>query len=178
MATFPELDELLSKLMARLPELEWKINGLGMCFIGHSLPKGLFRVRAESTATMCIAEIKADIQELAKQTNKRSAFYLAECIQRKVNVLVVLCQIHYRKNKPERKNYFGIKMLSTRQQWINDLETEIDALSIQQQAMVKSLEELQHLENSKTFLNLKAELGEVERRLTLVKETLTRAVSS
>lgn len=27
-----EPDELLNKLIARLPELEWKINGLGMSF--------------------------------------------------------------------------------------------------------------------------------------------------
>lgn len=173
-----EPDELLNKLIARLPELEWKINGLDMSFLSHSVPRGLFRTNSESTAAMFIAEIKADIHALSKQTNKRSAFYLAECIRQKINVLVVLCQIHHRKNKPEGKNYFGIKMLSTRQQWISDLEIEIEALSTQQQAMIKSLAQLQHQQDSNSLLNLKAELGEVERRLTLAKETLNRAVSS
>ncbi|KTD05881.1 coiled-coil protein [Legionella gratiana] len=173
-----EPDELFHKLIARLPELEWKLNGLGMSFLSHSLPKGLFRITSESTAALCIAEIKADIHALSKQTNKRSAFYLAERIRQKINVLVVLCQIHHRKNKPEGKSYFGIKMLSTRQQWINDLEIEIDALSTQRQAMIKSLAHLQCRQDSDALLNLKAELGEVERSLTLAKETLNRAVSS
>lgn len=172
--TLMEPDDLLSKLIARLPELEWKINGLGMSFIRHSLPKGLFRVTGESTAAMYIAEIKADIHELSKQTNKRSTFYLAERIRQKINVLVVICQIQHRKTKPEGKKYFGLKMLSTRQQWINDLELEIDALSTQQKAMIKRLGQ----QNCNALLNLKAELGEVERRLTLAKETLNRTVSS
>ncbi|VEB38262.1 coiled-coil protein [Legionella sainthelensi] len=173
-----EPDELLNKLIARLPELEWKINGLGMSFLTHSLPKGLFRTVSESTTSQYIAEIKADIHALSTQTNKRSAFYLAERIRQKINVLVVLCQIHHRKKKPDGKNYFGIKMLSTRQQWINDLEIEVEALSNQQQAMIQSLAKLQRRQDSNSLLNLKAELGEVERRLTLAKETLHRAVSS
>lgn len=173
-----EPDELLNKLIARLPELEWKINGLGISFLNHSLPKGLFRTTSESTTTQFIAEIKTDIHALSKQTNKRSAFYLAERIRQKINVLVILCQIQHKKNKPDGKNYFGIKTLSTRQQWINDLEIEIGALSSQQQAMIKSLAQLQRRQDSNALLNLKSELGEVERRLTLAKETLNRALSS
>lgn len=79
--------------------------------------------------------------------------------------------------KSEEKVSFGIKMLSTRQQWINDLEMEINKLVAQQQAMTKALEHHRHSHNSSAILHLKAELGEVERRLTLAKETLNRAVS-
>lgn len=61
-------------------------------------------------------------------------------------------------------------MLSTRQQWINDLEIEVEALSNQQQAMIQSLAKLQRRQDSNSLLNLKAELGEVERRLTLAKK--------
>lgn len=172
-----ESNELLSQLMERLPELEWKISELGLFFSSQRLPKGLFRFDAEANGAACIAEIKADIQSLSKQQNKRSAFYLAERIRQKINVLVVLCQMHQGQNKPEEKVYFGIKMLSTRQQWINDLETEINTLVEQQQAMTKALAHLSHSHNSSALLHLKAELGEVERRLTLAKETLNRAVS-
>jgi hypothetical protein len=54
---------------------------------------------------------------------------------------------------------------------------EIHTLLEQQQAMTKTLEHLKHHRNSNAILHLKAELGEVERRLTLAKETLNRAVS-
>ncbi|AWN75413.1 TPA: hypothetical protein ACTUT5_000569 [Legionella anisa] len=170
-------NKLLSQLMERLPELEWKISELGSFFSSHQLPKGLFRFDADASGSACIAEIKADIHALSKQQNRHSAFYLAERIRQKINVLVVLCQMHQGKNKSREKVYFGIKMLSTRQQWINDLEMEIHTLLEQQQAMTKALEHLKHNRNSSAILHLKAELGEVERRLTLAKETLNRAVS-
>ncbi|WP_199739208.1 hypothetical protein [Legionella qingyii] len=172
-----ESNELLSQLMARLPELEWKISELGSFFSIQRLPKGVFRLASEANGAGCIAEIKADIHALSKQQNKRSALYLAERIRQKINILVVLCQMHQGKKKSEEKVSFGIKMLSTRQQWINDLEMEINTLVAQQQAMTKSLEHLRHSHNSSAILHLKAELGEVERRLTLAKETLNRAVS-
>lgn len=173
-----ESNELLSQLMARLPELEWKISELGSFFSSQRLPKGLFRTDSGlNGGAACIAEIKADIHALGAQKNKRSAVYLAERIRRKINVLVVLCQMHQGKAKPEEKPVFGIKMLSTRRQWINDLELEIKTLEEQQQAMTKALEHLRHNHNPSAILHLKAELGEVVRRLTLAKETLNRAVS-
>ncbi|MGL5743186.1 MAG: hypothetical protein ACRCXC_11960 [Legionella sp.] len=172
-----ESDELLSAIIARLPELEWKINGLGSSLSSQSLPKGLFRFTKELSGAACIAEIKADIHTLSQQQNQRSAFYLAEQIRKKINVLVVLCQMTQRKRKPEKKTCFGIKMLSTRQQWINDLEVEIHTLIAQQQAMIKTLENLKYSRNANAILHLQAELGEVERRLTLAQETLKRVVS-
>ncbi|HDS3847010.1 TPA: lpg0405 family Dot/Icm T4SS effector, partial [Legionella pneumophila] len=36
------IDELLEELSARLPELEWKINGLSSSISIHNLPKGIF----------------------------------------------------------------------------------------------------------------------------------------
>ena len=110
------ISELLDELTARLPELEWKIGELNASFSNHSLPPGLFRRAIEPSGSACVAEIKTDIQALSQQKNERSAHYLAERIKQKINVLVALCQIQSRKTKPEDKNYFGIKMLSTRQQ--------------------------------------------------------------
>lgn len=125
----------------------------------------------------CVAEIKADVELLSQQKNERSAFYLAERIRQKINVLVALCQIHNRKNKPEEKVSFGVKMLSTRQQWIHDLELDIHTLEKQQQAMTKTLEQMLRYNKTEAILDLKAELGKIERRLTLAKETFNRAVS-
>lgn len=172
-----ESNQLLSDLNTRLPELEWKISGLGSSFSSRSLPRGLFANKEPSGAS-CIAEIKADIQSLLAQENERSAFYLAERIRRKVNVLVALCQIHNRKEKTEEKVSFGVKMLGTRQQWIQGLETDIQALERQQQALSATLAQMLRSNHpAAVILQLKADLGEIERRLTLAKETLSRAVS-
>ncbi|MDR3501033.1 MAG: primosomal replication protein [Legionella sp.] len=170
-----ETKQLLKNLTARLPELEWKVGELGGAFSSHKLPRGLFRTVSPSGAA-CIAEIKTDIQSLSMQEGN-SASYLATRIQQKVNVLVALCQIHSRHHKPEDKASFGIKMLSTRQQWIQTLETDIQTLEKQQQAMTKALEQMMRGQNATAILQLKAELGELERRLTLAKETFNRATS-
>lgn len=168
--------ELLIELGIRLPELEWKINELGSFFPYHSLPKGLFRAAIGSRASLYIAEIKADIDGLMSQESERGSFYLAERIRRKVNVLVALCQIHRRKNKLEQKKPFELNMLSTRQQWIANLETNISTLEVQKQAMNTALEQMLRSSNSAAILELKAELGELDRRLTLAQETLNRAI--
>ncbi|WP_425169859.1 hypothetical protein [Legionella sp.] len=175
-----ESNQLLTELIARLPELEWKISKLGLSFLSYNLPRNLFRFHreGETTAGACITEIKEDLQTLLQQKSERSAFYLAEQIRRKVNVLVTLCQIHSRKNKKEEKVYFGVKMLSTRQQWIAQLEMDIGTLEKQQQALAKTFEQrIDNNHNSAATLQLKAELGEIERRLTLAQETFNRAVS-
>lgn len=173
-----ESNQLVTELIARLPELEWKISSIGTSFSSHSLPRGLFCVDKKVTGDSCIAEIKADIQALLQQTNERSALYLADRIRRKVNVLVALCQIHGRKNKTEEKVDFCVKMLSTRQQWICVLENDIQSLERQQQALGKTLAHMiGRNQEPATILQLKAELGEIERRLTLAQETLKRTVS-
>jgi len=169
------INELLAELTARLPELEWKISELSTSFSNKSLPIGLFRSNIEPSAAACVAEIKADIKALSQQKNERSAFYLAERIKQKVSVLVVLCQRQNRQKKTEDKVYFGVKMLSTRQQWLQDLEAEINTLSRQQQAMTKTLEQKRRNHHLEAVLHLKAELGEVEKRLTLAQEALYRA---
>jgi len=171
------IDELLTKLSARLPELEWKISELSTPISGHSLPRGLFRSRIEYSGATCIQEIKEDIHALSLQKNQRSESFLALRINQKINVLVVLCQIQSRKSTPNKKPGFSLKMLSTRQQWIQGLESDIELLVIQHGAMAKSLAQMQLGANAAAVLNLQADLGEVERRLTLAKEALNRAIA-
>ena len=172
-----ESDEILNRLIARIPELEWKVRDIGTFISSQNIPKGLFRI-AEPSGASCIAEIKADIYRLSQQNDERSAIYMAERLRQKVNVLVVLCQVYHRKNKPENKFGFCVNMLSTRQQWINDLEAEINLLVEQQQAIKNTLEQLKfHHPKSNIILNVKLDLGEVERRLTLAREALNLRVS-
>lgn len=172
------ISDLLAELTARLPELEWKVSRLNSLLSSHSIPRGLFRPSFELTGASCIEEIKADIQALSAQKNERSAHYLADRIKQKINVLVTLCQIDSKKKKPDEKISFGVKMLSTRQQWIQTLESDITTLVKQQDAMTKALE---HMKPSSTsaasILSVQKELGELERRLTLAREALNQAVS-
>ncbi|TAL65118.1 MAG: hypothetical protein EPN84_02025 [Legionella sp.] len=167
--------EVLEQLTSRLPELEWKISSLNTAFSHRQLPRGLFQPQSEYTGASCVAEIKRDLEALAQQTNPRSANYLATRINQKINVLVTLCQIHSR-NKPEEKAYFGMQMISTRQQWIQNLESDIELLQLQQQAILRALEQLQGTSNQTAILNAQWELGEVEKRLTLAREKLQQAV--
>lgn len=171
------LNELLRELTARLPELEWKISEIGSFIHSQNIPRGLFRSVSELTGASCIEEIKTDIYALSHQDNERSAYYLANRIKQKVNVLVALCQIESKKNHVEEKVYFGMKMLSTRQQWITTLEHDIKNLEKQQQAMLSSLEHMKSGSNTEAILSLQSELGKVEQRLTLARESLNQAVS-
>ncbi|MFA5958910.1 MAG: hypothetical protein WC785_00145 [Tatlockia sp.] len=162
---------LLNRLSERLPELEWKVNGLGATLPSKSLPKGVFRDRLEMTAASCIAEIKADLQTLATHHSERSSYYLAQKIQQKITILVTLCHIKNNKPKKEERVHFGVQMISTRQQWLKDLEQTIDRLTAQQKALKTTYQQMQS-KGGTALLQLQAELGEVEKRLTLAKEAL------
>jgi primosomal protein N'' len=167
------IEQLLRALEARLPELEWKMSSLPSTqFSNKSLPRGLFHSRMEANASTCISEIKADIQNLAIQNNQHSAYYLAQCIHRKINVLVTLCHLQASKPKIREAINFGVNLINTRQQWLQSLQNDIELLSAQQQSMYK-------LQQSHTdpnvLLNLQAELGEVEKRLVLAREAFSRA---
>lgn len=170
------LEGLLDELSARLPELEWQVCGLSTRIVAKQLPQGLFRQHFDATAVMYINEVKEDIHTLAKQKNQSSGLYLAERIKRKIDVLVMLCQIDNRKEKPESRPAFSLKSLSTRQQWLHSLEQEVATLSQQHQALSSSLLQLT-TSNPAAVLNLKAELGKIEQRLTLAQEALARAIA-
>lgn len=169
------IDDLLTELMSRLPELAWKLGKLNSPISTFNLPQGLFRSHAELGVTAFIDEIKSDIQLLAEQKNDRAAMFLAERIQQKINVLVRVCQLQSKLIHAEEKIHFGIKMLSTRQQWVHALESEIIDLTKQFEAVEKRLK--QEKINTKTRLLLHAELGEIEKRLTLAKEELKKVTS-
>ncbi|ARG96419.1 hypothetical protein [Legionella micdadei] len=167
-------EALLRELSSRLPELEWKISTLKVALSPSSLPKGVFRPRLEMNAATCINEIKADIQALSEKRTASSAYYLAYRIRQKINILVTLCQLQENKPKTEEKPSFGLNSISTRQQWLQSLEQEINRLTAQREAMAKALLQLQIKGNIEAVLQLKVELGEVEKRLTLAKETFAR----
>ena len=172
------LNTELSHLAARLPELEWKLSLPGVIINSSLLPRGLFRSQLEWTAKSCIDEIKADLQTIKQQENEKSIHYLAERVEKKINVLVRLCKKNTDLNTTERHAAFGIQALSTRQQWLQTMQKDIDVLSKQHQALEAALITLQaDNNNTQAILSLQVELGNAERRLTLAKETLARSTT-
>ena len=172
----PEFSLSVQLLSSRLPELEWKLRASHVILNPKLLPRGLFQNRLEMTPQSCIEEIRADLQLLKTQTSERREHYLADKISQKINVLVMLCKPHEHKSKNTPPT-FGIKSLTTRQQWLRSLEEEIERLNHLEKTLVSTLSNHHTHQDSQVRLNLQAELGEVSRCLTLAKETLTRAIS-
>ncbi len=165
--------DMVEQISARLPELAWKLNALGSTLKANTLPPALFRARVEITPQSCIDEIKNDLTVLSQQTGQRSVNYLADRIHQKINVLVRLCQVHARKNIPQRQVHFGVQTLSTRQQWLQVMRDDITRLTEQQHALTCALNNAKS--TPQALLQLQNELGEAERCLTLAKETYERA---
>jgi hypothetical protein len=171
------IKDLAADLMARLPELEWKIANLNPTLFSKSIPKRLFRT-SNLVPLECMNELKADIRALTKQNSDVCAHYIAEQIKQKINVLVGLCKIEKKQEKLSEHLPLSINMLSTRQQWLRELEQNIEILTKQQQALFKTLSAMQsNKKDSSILLNLQSELGAVEKHLTLAKETLSKATS-
>ncbi|ASQ44882.1 hypothetical protein [Legionella clemsonensis] len=158
----------LEELEARLPELEWQMRDLGHMISTKTLPKGLFRLSEEASPAAFINEIKQDINSLTNYQNGHSGCYLAQRIQQKINVLVALCRLKVNPLPPP-DNYY-LNMITTRQHYVEALEKEIASLSKQRQALKSRLEQI----NEANQLNLHAEVGEIEKRLTLAQEAILR----
>lgn len=158
----------LKELEARLPELEWKMSSLGQTISTKLLPRGLFRLPAETSPVAFINDIKADLKYLSLHQSEYSGYYLAQRIQQKINVLVALCSLEKKPLTP--KNQY-LNIITTRQNYVHDLEKEKIALLSQHQAM---LERIEQTKEEAFILRLKMELGEIEKRLTLIKETMDR----
>ncbi|WP_028388234.1 hypothetical protein [Legionella fairfieldensis] len=171
------IKSLLCELETRLPELEWKMKESASAFSMTSLPPGLFHLFQEPTPAACIAEIKENIQTLGRQKSECSAYYLAQRIHRKINVLVTLCYLQSKKPKVEENVNFNLNKISTRQQWLSSLEHTINELTIQREAMMNALKQMQIRGNTQAILTLQGEVGKIEKRLTLAEETLARAQS-
>ena len=171
------IDASVQELSARLPELAWKLSTLYKEFNPTLLPRGLFQSQFEMTPTSCIDEINADLRLLSHHKNERSSRYLADRVNQKINVLVRLCRLHKDNKSIKQAPAFGVQSLSTRQQWLGTLQEEIDGLSSHQQALMIILSRLQTGQDSDAILSAQSDLGDIERRLTMARETLARATA-
>lgn len=171
------INETVRILSGRLPELAWKLGPLNTVLNYKLLPRGLFTYQFEMTPQSCINEIYADLKTIEAQKNERSAHYLAERVHQKINVLVRLCQMRAKKKSHLPAVSSGIHEISTRQQWLHTLQDQITGLNEQRQALIEALNKLQSLRQTSSILSLQSELGELEQRLTLMRETHARAIS-
>jgi len=136
------ISEFIAVLSARMPELAWKLNARYTVLNPKLLPRGLFLERLEISPHSCIDEIYADLNKLKDQKNERSAYYLAERVSQKINVLVQLCQIQPDKKPAGRAGTFDLQTISTRQQWLGTLQEDITQLSTQHSALATAMKKL------------------------------------
>lgn len=169
-----DINNHLTNLLARMPELEWQLNKQICSFSSKILPPGLFRQAHDAPAANYVQEIRADIAIMSDfQTNQRVAHYLALKIDQKINVLVAICSRYNRQNGTPASATHMIDRMTTRQQRLQSLESFIQELTAQRNALVLALEQTNR--KDEVLLNLAQELGEVEKRLTLAEETYARA---
>lgn len=172
-----ELEETLAQLAARLPELEWKISHSGIVIDEEAVPQGLFRLTQELNARACIQEIKVDLQQLKKKSQSKILEFLAKRIRQKIDFLVHVYHIQaLGKRGPEEKTQ-AMDAITTRQQWLTNLNQEITALNEQREALSLRLSKLKKRGDSQSILSLQAEIGQLERQLTLARETWVRATA-
>lgn len=171
-----KFEQSIKQLIERLPELEWKLGVLGNYLNPKLLPRGLFRDHMEMTAQSCIDEIKADLQVLKKQHQEQTAYQVAAKISEKINVLVRICQLHNPQSIPKPAPRLNLETISTRQQWLQTMQDDLAKLTAQQQALLQAQALLEKKGDTPAKLTLQAELGEVERRLTLIKEAYAKAL--
>lgn len=171
---------LLNELLARMPELEWQLNKLEASFSSQSLACGLFRQAFDAPAQAYVTEIKNDIQALRMtKTSELAKHYLALRIHQKINVLVKVCASYNRQpsQQPEEVSY-GLQALTTRQQWLQTLDEDIELLTKQKESLHRASIRENTANDTTALLNIHRELGVLEKRLRLAIETRERAVGS
>lgn len=173
-----DTSDLVSALESRLPELEWKLNEVKHLLSKQHLPKSLFRLREDISGTRLVAELREDLCLLAQKSNSWRSLYLAEQVQRKINILVGCYQHFIRQPIAENNTPFGLEKLSTRQQRILELEKEIAILETQQQAMERTLKQMHvGINQAAAHLQLQADIGKISKRITLAREYLAQITS-
>tara|TARA_B100000949_G_C14205583_1_gene417947 strand:+ start:40 stop:582 length:543 start_codon:yes stop_codon:yes gene_type:complete len=169
---------LIEQLKQRIPEMEWKINQLPPNKHLWRLPRGIFRLKAGSPYAFYITEIKEDIELLEAQTCPKRQWYLAKQIETKITLLIRISTLQNKNNTPSGNQNTIVQRLSTRKQWMEELEQRIDQITRQivamEQQLSKYTEQKKHLQ---TRLQLEHDIGEAHRQRTLLKEQYQRASS-
>jgi hypothetical protein len=170
-----DLNDAVHALATRIPELEWRLSKLP--YIARAkLPRGLFQHDTHLTwidSRRCIESLRHDLEALQANPDDFAAHFIAQQLSRKVNVLLRIC--HESSFKEARLPVFSMQRMSTRQQWLVQLQQDITRLTAQQAALLEALSTHEaRLMSVDATLLLQHELGEVTRRLTEAQEKLAR----
>jgi hypothetical protein len=172
------LSDELRQLEARVPELEWQLNKFDGYFPFASLPKGLFRQQADKPGLAYAKEIREDLALLATYSqppeHTSAARFLALKIQQKIHVLVSICKQNQKEDNNKGISY-DISAITTRQEWLQKLETQVDDLRRQRQALLEMLSQKEAAKDTNSELGLRKELGDLEKRVTLAEEAYVKA---
>lgn len=165
--------ELMDELSGRLPELEWQLMKFKGELSSKGLPTGLFRHHAPHLNAAYVDEIRTDLDHLKTQKNNPKGFYLAKLIERKINILVMICQQNrITCETKSNKEFFSLDLIATRKQWFDALNEKIKILTKQRDALIRILEQKRNKVQEDECLMLQKEVGIAEQQLTLAKEKL------
>lgn len=166
--------QVLNELSVRLPELQWALRLADKNSLSHSLPAGVFRSPLQGEPYSFIEEIRWDLQVLARCLNDASGQALAQKIRHKIATLVAACRLPpHTKVATHGLESSVLKHMATRKQWVQNLEEQLTRLTEQHAALVHRLSQSM---DASLQLNLQAQLGQLQRELTLAKEAYTKAM--
>lgn len=168
---------LIEQLKLRLPELEWKISQLPRNKDLWRLPQGIFRLKAGNPYSLYIDEIKKDIQQLEQQVGPKSQWYLAKQIEAKIALLIRMSVLQKKASSNHTLHNSVLQRLSTRKQWMEDLEQRMDSLNQQICAMKERLANHSERHAPEPRLQLEQDIGQASQQLTLLQERYQRASS-
>jgi hypothetical protein len=129
-----QFDSFIVEIESRLPELEWKLSSIGQFINKKQLPRGSFRLKLELTPEDCIKEIRDDLITLKNEKKPIVANHLANRIAAKINILVSICKLKDNKTLIYKSNV-ELKTISTRETFIKNIESNINKLELQKQAL-------------------------------------------
>ena len=169
------IEDLSEVLAARLPELEWKLGGVDETLSSKLLPPGLFSSQINMSTQKCVAEVRSSLLALKDERSEQSMQYLAKRINRQLNVLVRICKLHAKELPQHVSSAFDMQAMSTRRQCLSKLENKIESLKVQREALRVRLKQERGLRCCPKFIVvLQAEIGMLERKLSLTQEHLER----
>ena len=171
------IQRLIEQLKSRIPELEWKISQLSANKSLWRLPRGVFRLKAGSPYLDYVLEIKKDLLQLESQQNSACQHHLAKQIENKISLLVRISLLQGTKNKTSTNAKGVIQRLSTRQQWLQDLNLQITKTTQQIAALKNQLSNRAIQKDTQAQLQLEHDIGQACEQLTLLQERYQRMSS-
>lgn len=171
------IDPMLKEIEDRLPELAWKTSLLPHRMTLSTLPKRLFSLPLDSHPSDCVNEIKHDLRRLnGIERFSQEYAYLVKRIEQKIEVLVRLCQIELKKHDNKSTSAQLMMRLCKRRQWVEELEQSIKNFQQQYDHLRAQIKD--DCKDTQVQLIMQADLGLLEKKITILKEKLAQTIIS